>query len=87
MFIKSVTDMSALRSAIADDKVQIPKFSGSNMVATVEHSNLQINPDLKPDAFSFTPRDAALVVRLNFSNFFPVFLAPDLTPKLSSAIQ
>lgn len=77
MFIKSVTDMSALRSAIADDKVQILKFSGSNMVATVEHRNIQINPDLNPGMFSFTPpRDASLVVRLDFTKVFPIFLDP-----------
>jgi outer membrane lipoprotein-sorting protein len=77
MLVKSTTDMSALRSAIVDDKVQILKFSGSNFVATVEHSNIQINSDLDASTFSFTPPgDAALVVRLDFSKVFPMFLTP-----------
>ncbi|MGA2867714.1 MAG: AAA-like domain-containing protein [Verrucomicrobiota bacterium] len=77
LFVKSVTDLSALCSIITDDKVQILKFSNSNMVATVEHRNIRLNPDINISRFTFhPPPDAQLVVRLDFTKFLPLFLDP-----------
>jgi len=78
-FVKSVTDLDALRSALADDKVQILKFTGTNLVATAEHRDIRLNPDLNTTEFTFhPPQDAKLVKRLDFTKVFPVFSDPSL---------
>lgn len=78
-FVKFVTDLNGLRSALLEDKVQILKFTGTNLVTTAEHWNIKLNPDLDAAEFTFhPPPDAQLVKRLDFTKVFPVFSDPSL---------
>jgi len=78
-FVKSSADLKSLGAALTDDKVQILKFSGTNMVSLAEHRNIRLNPDLSATDFTFhPPPEARMVKRLDFTQVFPVFLDPSL---------
>ncbi|MGA2247548.1 MAG: AAA-like domain-containing protein [Verrucomicrobiota bacterium] len=78
LFVKSTTDLKALRVGLGDNKVQIMKFSGTNnMTAVAEHRDIRINSQLDNTEFTFhPPAGARQVVRLDFTRTFPVFLDP-----------
>jgi outer membrane lipoprotein-sorting protein len=71
-FVKSVTDLSSLGTALALNKLLPLRLDGSNMVATAEHRNIRLNPDLTFVDFTFHPPPGAqLVGRLDFAKLFP----------------